>query len=75
MSKLLEEAIEKVKALPEPDQEIAAEFLLGFADPERNRFHLSSAQLHEVELAKEEAREGKFATDAEMETLWQRFGR
>ena len=74
MTKLLEEAIEKVKALSEPDQNIAAEFLMGFASPEAARYRLSNKQLQEVELAKEEAREGKFATDTEMKTLWRRFG-
>ena len=74
MIKLLEEAIEKVKALPEPDQNIAAEFLLGFADEEARRLRLSEEQLLEVEYAKTEAREGKFATDAEMKALWRRFG-
>jgi hypothetical protein len=74
MTKLLEEAIERVKALPEPDQDIAAEFLIGFLDPERGRYQLTAGQVREVELAREEAREGKFATDAEMKATWQRFG-
>ena len=74
MTKLLEEAIERVKGLPEPDQDIAAEFLLGFADPETNRYRLSEAQLREVELAKEQARKGEFATEEEMESLWRRSG-
>jgi hypothetical protein len=72
MTKLLEEAIQRVKALPEPDQDIAAEFLLGFADSEKKRYQLSNEQLREVELAKEQARKGEFATDGEMESLWVR---
>ena len=74
MTKLLEEAIQRVKALPEPDQDIAAEFLLGFADSEKEKFQLSNDQLRDVELAKEEARNGKFATGAELESLWRRSG-
>jgi hypothetical protein len=73
MTRLLDEAIEKVKALPEPDQDIAAELLLGFADPETVRYQLSDEQVREVELAKTEA-QGKFATDAKMKALWERFG-
>ena len=74
MMKLLEEAVAKVRALPEADQDIAAEFLLGFADPEAQHLHLSPEQIQEVELAKEEARQGKFASDTKMNALWRRFG-
>jgi len=70
MTKLLEEAIERVKALPEPDQDVAAEFLLGFADYDRMRYRLSDKQLREVEIAKDEARPGKFASQAEIDKAW-----
>jgi hypothetical protein len=73
MTKLLEEALEKVRALPEADQDIAAEFLLGFADPEAQFTHLSPEQIREVELAREEARQGKFASPEQMNELWRRF--
>jgi hypothetical protein len=73
MTKLLEQAIATVKELPEPQQDIAAKFLLAFANPEAKRYQLSNAQLAEVELAKREVREGKIATEAEMTEVWQRF--
>jgi len=73
MTKLLEEAVGRVKALPEPDQDIAAEFLLGFANPDAGRYRLTGSQLNEVELAKAEAREGKFAGEAAMKSVWRRF--
>jgi len=72
MTKLLEEAISRVKALPEPDQNIVAELLLGFTNPGSKRYQLSEEQAAEVELAKEEARQGKFATDAQIKALWRR---
>ncbi len=75
MIKLLEEAIASVQHLPERDQELAAEFLLGFANPDAHRHQLSDQQVAEVELAKREVREGKIATDAEMDEVWRRFGR
>jgi hypothetical protein len=75
MTKLLEQAIEKVKALPEPDQDIAAEFLLGFADPEGQKYRLTAEQLREVELAKQEAQSDRFATPAQMDEMWRRFDR
>ena len=74
MTKLLEEAVEKIRALPEADQDIAAEFLLGFADPKTEHIQLSPEQVREVELAKEEPRQGKFAGAEQMNALWRRFG-
>jgi hypothetical protein len=75
MIKLLEEAIASVKHLPERDQELAAEFLLGFANPDAHRYQLSDQQVTEVEMAKREVREDKIASEAEMEEVWQRFSR
>jgi hypothetical protein len=74
MSKLLEEAIATVRALPEREQDLAAQFLLAFCNPEASRHQLSDEQVAEVELAKQEVREGKIATDAEMNEVWRRFG-
>ena len=73
MTKLLEEAVARVRALPESDQDIAAEFLLGFSDPLARGIHLTPEQVRDVELAQEEARQGEFASDEKMNTLWRRF--
>jgi hypothetical protein len=75
MTKLLEQAITAIRELPEIEQDLLAELLLGFANPEARHHQLSSEQLAEVELAKDEVRMGKFATEAEMEDLWRRFNR
>jgi len=75
MTKLLEEAIATLRNLPESDQDMAAKFLLGFANPEARRFRLSEEQAAEVEVAKREVREGKVASDAEMDEVWRRFER
>jgi hypothetical protein len=72
MIKLLEEAIASVQRLPEHDQELAAEFLLGFANADAHRYQLSDQQVAEVELAK---REGKVASATEMDEVWRRFDR
>jgi hypothetical protein len=74
MTKLLEQAIASVKGLPETQQDIAAQFLLAFANPEAHRYQLDDAQVAEVELAKRDVREGKIATEAEMAEVWRRFG-
>ena len=75
MTDLLEEAIARVRKLPERDQNVAAEFLLSFANQDAKHYQLSDAQVAEVELAKQEVRAGKIATDAEMAEVWRRFGR
>jgi len=73
MIKLLEEAIACIQHLPPREQELAAEFLLGFSNPEAHRYQLSEQQVAEVELARREVREGKIASDAEMDEMWRRF--
>jgi hypothetical protein len=74
MNKLLKEAIATVSELPDAGQELAAKFLLDFANPDAHRYQLTDAQIAEVELAKREVREGKVATEQEMNDLWRRFG-
>lgn len=74
MTKLFEEAIAVVRDLPADQQDLAAKFLLGFANPDADQYQLSAEQLAEVEAAKYEVREGKVATDAEMDEVWRRFG-
>ena len=48
MTKLLEEAIAKVRELPEDEQNRAAGFLLDFASPDAQGYHLTDEQLAEV---------------------------
>jgi hypothetical protein len=48
--------------------------LLGFADREADKYQLTPEQVAEVDLARQEARDGLFATDEEMRELWRRFG-
>ena len=48
MTKLLEEAIAKVRELPEDEQDRAAGLLLDFAAPNSQGYHLTDEQLAEV---------------------------
>ena len=73
MTKLLDQAIATVRQLSEAEQDVAAKFLLGFANPDADHHQLTHEQIAEVELAKQEVREGKIATEAEMEDVWRRF--
>ena len=74
MTKLLDEAIVRLRALPESDQDTAARFLLGFADPDARRMQIGDVEAAEIEQARREVREGKIATAAEMAEVWRRFG-
>jgi len=74
MSKLLERAISRVRTLPEARQEELAEIILDLAES-ANSWQPSAAQHAEIELARQEAREGDFASDEEMAELWQHLGR
>jgi hypothetical protein len=51
MIKLLEQAIASVQGLSERHQELAAEFLLGFANPAAHHHQLTDDQVRGVELA------------------------
>jgi len=74
MNKLLQEAFTSVQQLPEAEQELAAKFLLDFANPDAGRYQLTPDQIAEVELAKREVGEGKIASDEQMDDVWRRFG-
>jgi len=74
MTKLLEKAISRLKQLPEERQDALADILLQLADDEPYVSLLTPEQQAEVQLAIQEADEGKFATDEEMAALWKRAG-
>ena len=74
MTKLLDEAVAKVRGLSEAEQDYAAAMLLGFADRDGDNYSLTPEQIAEVELARREAKQGLFASDDEMAELWRRFG-
>ena len=74
MTKLLDEAVAKVRGLSEAEQDYAAAMLLGFADRDADKYQLTPDQVAEVELARQEAKQGLFASDDEMAGLWRRFG-
>lgn len=61
--------------LPEPEQNEVAEGILAYVDL-LNSGHprLTAAQQLGVQRAQHEAQEGLFATDAQMATIWKKFG-
>ena len=74
MNALLEKAVARIRELPEERQSELAEIMLDLAE-DAGSWMLTDEQLAEVELAKQEARRGEFATDEEMAETWRRFRR
>ena len=65
MTKLLEEAIAKLKTLSDEQQDRVAELLLHLAEGEAE-FELTEEQIEGIEIAMQQADRGEFATDEEI---------
>lgn len=74
MSKLLEDAIKKVRELPEFDQDEAAEMLLSVASGRAEPVHLGEETRAAVREGQEQARRGEFASDKDMAAFFMRHG-
>ena len=70
MTKLLEEAIEKIRELPEADQDDAAELLLILALRAQAPEKLDDATRAAVREGLRQARRGEFATDDEIAAIF-----
>ena len=76
MTKLLDQAIAKVRELPAEEQERAAEALMLFAElAKRGVYKLSPEERAAIEESRDQARRGDLATDAEVEATYARFRR
>jgi hypothetical protein len=73
MTKLLQEGIEAVRALPADRQDMAGEVLLSLAQAEP-QYQLTAAQLQDVRLALAEADRGEFASADDIARTWKKFG-
>jgi predicted transcriptional regulator len=74
MTKLLEQAIAKVRALPEEDQDAVAVQLLAIADLGGLAGELDDETRAAIREGLEQARRGEFVPDAEIAALWKRHG-
>jgi hypothetical protein len=72
MTKLLEQAIEEVRKLPESEQDEAAELLFALAEKAKGPYQLSEEELAAVEKGLAAAERGEFATDEEMDEFFRR---
>jgi len=74
MTKLLDQAIAKVRELPEEEQERAAESLMVFAElAKQGVYKLSPEERAALEESKGQLRRGEAATDEEVEAAYARF--
>jgi len=74
MIKVLEQAIEKVKKLPEDRQAYAAEVLEQIAASSDGMFEIPEEHLAGVLEGLEQAKRGDFASDEDMARLWKKAG-
>jgi hypothetical protein len=74
MTKLLDQALAEVRKLSDAEQDRVASVVLGLISFDAEAARLTPEQVGEVERARQEAREGLFATDEEMSEAWRRFG-
>jgi hypothetical protein len=70
MTKLLEQAIEKIRELPEADQDAAAELLLIVASRATAPERLDGATRAAVREGLAQARRGEFATEGEIAAIF-----
>jgi hypothetical protein len=69
MTKLLEEAVEEMRALPEDEQDRAAQALLAFAR-ERHEYNLDSEQVAGIHHAMHQADRGEFASERSIRDIF-----
>ena len=74
MTKLFEEAIARARALPPEEQDTLAAVLLAMTDDGAGIVPLDEEARAAIRQGLEQARRGDFVPDAEIETLWKRFG-
>jgi hypothetical protein len=74
MTKLLDRAVAEARKLSDSEQDRVAVLLLSLIESDVDAAQLTPKQMAEVELARQEAREGLFASDQEMTDVWRRFG-
>ena len=76
MTKLLEEAIAKVRELPEDQQDAAADALFAHISGDAGRYRLTPEQVAEVIRIQKDLREGRtrLATDDELAAMLKKSG-
>jgi predicted transcriptional regulator len=74
MTDMLEEAIAKIRTLPDSDQDEAAAMLLSVASRNETTVALDAETRAAIREGLEQARRGEFVPDEEIDELWKRHG-
>jgi len=74
MTRLFEQAIETVSALPDDMQDDLARMLLQFAGVEQPPYVLTPEEAADIDASLAEAERGEFATDEEVRAVWAKHG-
>ena len=74
MTRLLEQAIETVSALPDEVQDDLARILLQFVGVEQPPYMLTPEEEADIDASLAEADRGEFASDDEVRAVWAKYG-
>jgi hypothetical protein len=74
MTKLLDHAVEAVRALPPHEQDDIARFVLQLAGNEQPVMHLTEAEKASLAKSRGEAARREFARDEQVRATWARHG-
>lgn len=74
MTKLLEQAIAKIREMPEADQDLAADFLFALASKHDEPEKLDDAARAAIQEGSAQAQRGEFVSDEEMAEFFRQRG-
>jgi len=74
MTRLLDQALETIRELPDPVQDDLARLLLEIADGERRYIELTPDEESDLAEALAEVERGEFASDEAIRALWAKYG-
>ena len=74
MTRLLEQAVEVVSALPDDAQDDLARILLQLAGVDQPPYELTPEEAADIDASFAEAERGAFATDEEVRAVWAKHG-
>jgi hypothetical protein len=74
MTKLLDKALERVRAWPKDRQDDAARLLLAMDRRDAEPYKLTPRERAEIDAALDEAERGELASDEDVAAVFQRFG-
>ena len=74
MTRLIEQAVEAVSALPDDAQDDLARILLQLAGIDQPAYELTLEEAADIDASLTEAERGEFASDEEVRAVWAKHG-